>query len=178
MENLTEILKQHHLWFQGNGGRQADLEGRNLSGANLSGVNLMGADLRGALLSYTNLTGALLSYANLTGADLTGANLNRADLRGARLDKTNLNGAILSDMPLPSQAELLSYLMAAIRSSFGKDIPDLVETAGQLIGNQSAGIALIMQVLPEFRIDVLYQADPKLAIAELERVAALSITPT
>jgi hypothetical protein len=50
----------------------------------------------------------------------------------------------------------------------------LAGAAGSLINNQSAGVALIMLVLPEFKVQVLYQAVPEIAISELERVAALS----
>ena len=75
---LKEILGQHNLWLDRNGGKCANLEGANLHGANLSGASLYRADLTGA---------------DLRGADLRGANLTRANLQGV-----NLVGAILPDI--------------------------------------------------------------------------------
>jgi len=100
---LKEILGQHNLWLDRNGGKCANLEGANLHGANLSGASLYradltgadlrGADLRGANLTRANLQGVNLEYAILTGAKLRGANLTRANLQGV-----NLVGAILPDI--------------------------------------------------------------------------------
>ena len=41
--NLPEILKNHQLWLNDEGGKRAYLSGANLSWANLSGANLSGA---------------------------------------------------------------------------------------------------------------------------------------
>jgi len=70
-----KILDEHRRWWEGNGGKQADLRGADLSLANL----------RGADLNLANLRGADLRGADLRGADLSLADLNRADLRGAKL---------------------------------------------------------------------------------------------
>jgi hypothetical protein len=61
--------------------RDADLSGADLSGAYLSGANLIGSDLRNADLRGADLSGAYLSGANLSGANLIGS-----DLSGANLD--------------------------------------------------------------------------------------------
>ena len=53
-EELTEILRLHHLWLQDEeGGVRANLVRANLAGANLAGANLDGANLDGV-----NLDGA------------------------------------------------------------------------------------------------------------------------
>ena len=77
-EKLAEILEQHKLWLNNEGGSKANLSGANLSKANLSGANLGWADLSGANLGWADLSGADLSEANLSGA-----NLGWADLSGA-----------------------------------------------------------------------------------------------
>jgi hypothetical protein len=86
-----KILDEHRRWWEGNGGKQADLRGADLSLADLSL-----ADLRGADLSLANLRGADLSLANLSLADLSLADLSLADLRGADLRLANLSLADLS----------------------------------------------------------------------------------
>ena len=82
-EKLAEILEQHRLWLNDEGGSKADLSWANLSGADLSWANLSGANLSGANLSKADLSWANLSGANLSGADLSGANLSKANLSGA-----------------------------------------------------------------------------------------------
>jgi Pentapeptide repeats (8 copies) len=67
---LKEILEQHKLWFDGRGGKCANLVGADLWNANLEDADLTGADLRGANLEDADLTGAYLRGANLTGAIL------------------------------------------------------------------------------------------------------------
>ena len=124
-KELEIILKEHKLWLNGEGGKQAnlrevdlegaDLEGTDLYRANLCGVNLReanlentdlrgtdlyGADLRGAdlrklYLSETNLCRVDLCRANLYGANLEGADLCRANLRRVDLHGANLCGANL-----------------------------------------------------------------------------------
>ena len=100
-EELNEILKNHELWLNREGGECADLSDTNLRGhiledaelmyANLSNANLRYADLRYANLRYANLELANLIDANLKNADLEETNLKYADLRNA-----NLGGADLS----------------------------------------------------------------------------------
>lgn len=62
-EELPVILSDHAKWLRGEGGKRADLSGRDLRC-----VKLIYADLAGA-----DLTGAKLILANMRGADLTGA---------------------------------------------------------------------------------------------------------
>jgi len=90
MMDLKEILKNHRLWLDGEGGERANLMSANLIGANLMSANLMSANLIGA-----NLIGADLSYVDLRNADLRNADLRNADLRDANLNGANLNGANL-----------------------------------------------------------------------------------
>jgi len=78
-KGLTEILEQHKLWLNDEGGERADLRGANLRGAYLIGADLIDADLRD-----TNLIGTYLRGADLRDADLIGANLIDADLSGAK----------------------------------------------------------------------------------------------
>ena len=82
-EELQEMLNDHKLWLNGDGGRCADLSGADLSYANLRGATLSYANLCG-----TNLRGATLSYANLCGANLCGAILSGANLRGVKYNET------------------------------------------------------------------------------------------
>jgi hypothetical protein len=70
--DIQQILIDHKLWLNNEGGSRANLEGANLEGADLTGANLRGAYLEGA-----DLTGADLTGANLEGADLTGADLRQ-----------------------------------------------------------------------------------------------------
>ena len=75
---LKEILEQHKLWVDGNGGNggnranlgYADFTGADLNGANLNDAYLIDADLSRADLRGANLTGAYLQYANLSNAIL------------------------------------------------------------------------------------------------------------
>ena len=113
-EQLTEILSQHKLWLENEGGQRANLSGANLHGANLSGANLRGAILTGANLSGANLHGANLSGANLRGANLSGAYLSRAylyeaDLRGANLTGANLHGADLHGADLSGALGIMQF---------------------------------------------------------------------
>ena len=104
-EEIAAVLAEHKAWFEGNGGKRANLYGANLYGANLygahlAGANLYGANLYGAHLADANLYGANLTGANLDRANLTGANLDRANLDRANLDGANLDGANLADANL------------------------------------------------------------------------------
>lgn len=56
--NINEILKNHRLWLNGQGGERADLREADLRGACLFKADLFGADLRGADLRGADLYGA------------------------------------------------------------------------------------------------------------------------
>ena len=73
---LNEILENHKLWLNGEGGECANLRGADLRYANLSGANLNSANLSGASLYNANLRGASLYNANLYSSNLNNANLN------------------------------------------------------------------------------------------------------
>ena len=77
-EELDQILQQHQLWLDTEGGTGQRAE---LRYANLTGANLYNANLYGVLLCNANLTGA-----NLHGADLRRVDFFGADLRLARFD--------------------------------------------------------------------------------------------
>jgi hypothetical protein len=49
----------------------------------------------------------------------------------------------------------------------------LAGAAGLLIGNQTAGVAVIKKYLPEFDINILYSPNRESAIAELNRVTEI-----
>ena len=117
----AEILDQHRMWVETNGGTGArgELSGANLSNADLTGVNLKGAqlqkaNLRGADLSManlrnTNLVEADLREANLLGTEFSGANLMGANLYGAQgLWAGRLGGANLFDAALPEAVAALN----------------------------------------------------------------------
>ena len=104
-EELKEILDNHKLWINGEGGCEANLSGADLCGADLSEANLRWADLseadlRGANLRWADLSEANLRWADLSEADLRGANLRWADLRGADLRWADLSEADLSEADL------------------------------------------------------------------------------
>ena len=104
-EKLNEILENHKLWLNNEGGACANLKGVNLRGVNLRGVdlryaNLYDADLKNANLRDADLRCTHLRYANLKGANLMGTNLKYADLRYVNLNYTNLYGANLSSANL------------------------------------------------------------------------------
>ena len=97
INKLNEILKNHKLWLNGEGGECA-----NLRGADLRYANLYNIDLRCANLNSADLNSADLRCANLRGVDLSGANLNSANLSGASLYNANLSGASLYNANLYS----------------------------------------------------------------------------
>ena len=99
-DELQEILEQHQLWLNNNGGERADLRGVDLYGADLREANLRGAYLHSARLGGADLSFANLNYATLCNADLHnvnlwGASLNEANLHSADLSCANLNWANL-----------------------------------------------------------------------------------
>lgn len=90
---LQEILKQHQLWLNNNGGERINLQGADLRGIDLRKANLRGANLQGVRLWGADLSFADLSYANLRDADLHNVNLCDANLHYADLCKTDLSCA-------------------------------------------------------------------------------------
>ena len=100
-DELQEILEQHQLWLDDNGGKRADLRNADLRNAELRGANLRsarlgGADLSFSDLSYANLRNADIHNANLYGVNLSYADLHKADLSRAIFDWVNLNCTDLS----------------------------------------------------------------------------------
>lgn len=83
---LNEILENHKLWLNGEGGECANLRGADLRYANLYNIDLRCADLNSA-----DLNSADLRCANLRGASLSGANLNSANLNNANLNNVKTN---------------------------------------------------------------------------------------
>ena len=96
-DEIREMLEQHRLWINHNGGERIDLYNADLRNADLHKADLRGANLRGADLRRANLYSAWLDSADLSFADLRYANLHNAELHNA-----NLYGANLSDADLHS----------------------------------------------------------------------------
>jgi uncharacterized protein YjbI with pentapeptide repeats len=167
--------------FRGADLSRTDLSGcifewANLSGTNLRNANLIGADLRNVDLRDADLTGANLQDSDMSEAYLKNANLTGANLTNVNLRKARIGEAKLSDSAPPGQKRLLKLLIDHARSAY-RDEPNwcsencsITNFAGNLIGNQSAGIAVIMQVIPEFNIEVLYQGDERIKVQELQRI--------
>lgn len=84
---LNEILENHKLWLNGEGGECANLRGADLRYANLYNIDLRCADLNSADLRCANLRGANLRGASLYNANLYSSNLNNANLNNV---KTNM----------------------------------------------------------------------------------------
>lgn len=99
-DELQEILEQHQLWLDDNGGERINLQGADLRGIDLCKANLRGANLQGVRLWGADLRYADLRYANLRNADLhnvylCGANLSEADLHSTDLSSIDLSWANL-----------------------------------------------------------------------------------
>jgi hypothetical protein len=118
-EQLTTVLRNHHIWEVSSHGRnlddeqranlcQADLSKANLEKANLRWANLQKARLVGAILREIDLSWANLQGANLIGGSLFGARLVRADLQGADLTRADLRNVNLQEAELGG-----AYLKAA-----------------------------------------------------------------
>ena len=90
---IREILEQHQLWLNNNGGERADLRNVDLYGADLRKANLRGAYLHSARLGGADLSFASLNYATLCNADLHNVNLWGASLSEADLHSTDLSCA-------------------------------------------------------------------------------------
>lgn len=95
---LNEILENHKLWLNGEGGECANLRGADLRYANLYNIDLRCADLNSADLNSADLRCANLRGANLSGASLYNANLRGASLYNANLYSSNLNNANLNNV--------------------------------------------------------------------------------
>ena len=87
---IQEILEQHQLWLNDNGGKRDDLHNADLCNVDLHEANLRGANLHGAWLIGANLSDADLSYADLRSVDLRNANLCGTNLLNANLSGTYL----------------------------------------------------------------------------------------
>ena len=109
-EELNEMLVQHELWLNDEGGkrldlenvdlRDADLRNTNLRNANLECANLECANLMNTNLECANLECASLMNTNLEYANLTNTNLEYANLRSANLEYANLRYANLRNVDL------------------------------------------------------------------------------
>lgn len=102
---IREMLEQHRLWLNCNGGERinlhsVDLRNTDLHDANLHGANLTGAWLDGADLSCADLSCAILRNADLHNANLVSANLQSAVLRDADLSGADLGWANLCNTDL------------------------------------------------------------------------------
>ena len=157
---IQEILEQHQLWLNNNGGKRADLRGVDLRGANLYSVQLGNACLSLADLSYANLRNADLHNVSLFGANLHEADLHSTDLSCADFGWANLNctnlsyanlyGADLSDANL-SGANLNGAILHNVKynentSFFAPQCPE----EGSFIGYKKAGDHIVkLEILPD-----------------------------
>lgn len=167
---IREMLEQHQLWLDNNGGERINLQGAdlrgidlrkaNLRGANLQDVRLWGADLNYADLGYANLRdadlhnvnlwGASLNEANLHSADLSCANLNWANLCYTDLSYANLYSANLSDVNLHG-ADLNGAILDNVKCNchtnfFALQCPE----EGSFIGYKKAGWYIVkLEILPD-----------------------------
>lgn len=94
-EELNEMLENHELWLNREGGERADLSYTDLTYDEFICANLKRINLQYADLSYADLRRADLSYANLKSADLKGANLKESNLSNANLTYADLSDANL-----------------------------------------------------------------------------------
>ena len=119
---LSDILNDHALWVQGDGGecanlrdanlRCADLRCADLFGANLGYADLFGAYLGGAYLGGANLFGANLGYADLFGADLGGATGNMREVKSAQIDTWPITWTTAPDGVVTLQIGCLAHPLA------------------------------------------------------------------
>lgn len=120
---LREILEQHRLWLNGEGGKRADLHDADLTHVDLSHVDLKYADLSYADLSYANLSHAdmcyaKVCYANLSFSDMSyvrmhHANMYGVNLDGAKLDNVTYNGGTsFFVLQCPEEGSFIGYKKA------------------------------------------------------------------
>lgn len=155
-----------------------NLAGVDLSGTDLRGIAFRGAELYKADFRYSSLSGADFRSANLiganfSGADLLKANLLGADLRGANLKLIQVTGKPVNLSGLPQA--LLEHVETSRFMQGDWDCGAHCGLAGRaaeyigLPGNSGAGVIAILEAMPGFDVEVLYQASPGVAIAELKR---------
>lgn len=99
-EELNEMLVQHELWLNNEGGEQLNLEDVDLNNADLRNADLRNANLKYANLECVNLMNANLECASLECASLRNANLECANLECASLECANLEYANLTNTNL------------------------------------------------------------------------------
>src|SRR3990172_11470044 len=140
---LQEILEQHRVWLQSNGGagQQANLCRGIFAASDLTDVNL-----RDAVLHKAVLKGADLLLADFQGASLLQADLQGANLLGAKLQEANLQGAVLQD------ATGLQSEQLAGANLFGAVLPAQVSVQKGLqhlrgLAQLGAGLILTMAAL-------------------------------
>ena len=75
-KEFDEIVEQHKLWLNDNGGARAVLYDADLTEIDFGSANLSSADLSFANLSSANLRSANLRYADLSSANLSGIKFN------------------------------------------------------------------------------------------------------
>ena len=128
-EELSEILKKHEMWLNGEGGKRADLENTNLKDVYLKNANLQYANL-----AEVNLEDANLRCANLEDANLRGANLKNSDLRYANLRCANLKGSYLEGVK--TNINTIGYNLACPKK-------------GSFIGYKKAGKCIVKLLIPK-----------------------------
>ena len=112
---LNEILENHKLWLNGEGGECANLRGADLRYANLYNIdlrcaNLNSADLNSADLRCANLRGASLYNASLSGASLYNANLYSSNLNNANLNNVKTNMYTIGyNLACPEEGSFIGY---------------------------------------------------------------------
>ena len=94
-EELNEMLVQHELWLNDEGGKRLDLENVDLRDADLRNTNLRNANLECANLECANLMNTNLECASLRNANLECANLECASLMNTNLEYANLTNTNL-----------------------------------------------------------------------------------
>lgn len=120
---LREILEQHRLWLNDEGGKRADLHDADLTHVDLSHVDLKYADLSYADLSYANLShadmrNAKMCYATLSFSDMSyvmlhHANMYGVNLDGAKLDNVTYNGSTsFFVLQCPEEGSFIGYKQA------------------------------------------------------------------
>lgn len=119
---IREMLEQHQLWLNSNGGKRAELRGVDLRGADLNGADLRRANLRGANLYGAQLGNACLNLADLSYANLSNADLHNANLLGASLSEANLHSVDLSCANL--NWANLCYTDLSYANLYGADLLD------------------------------------------------------
>ncbi len=95
---LRQILDDHTLWLNHNGGKRADIEGEviplmDLKHSNLAKSNCVNNDFSGLDLRGTNFYHAHLSTCDFTNADLRYVDFGFANLENCNFTGANTEGA-------------------------------------------------------------------------------------